>query len=266
MYNLFNVDSTQPKAYPLNIQLEYKIFEAVLTPDLLHGVLYLLPIFYQGKLFIRYICSGSYTGLLQQIITLLQKEYNVMDKDTYPWEVYTQKDIQMNSSKIGTPHHHPTTYNREVGSQNTTKSNKNSVFSLLNRCKPSLEESYSILFIHKMQAHPTNPTHRQVIPNIILPWGGTSPHMGAGTSPFFFGPRLISYASFTVPTTILHASNTLSSPTMPIHMPLQYSSTHTSTHASKTLPPPYRCPRMPALLFHVRFCTCLHSTCLHICI
>ena len=46
MYNLFNVDSTQPKAYPLNIQLEYKIFEAVSTHDLLHGVLYLLPIFY----------------------------------------------------------------------------------------------------------------------------------------------------------------------------------------------------------------------------
>ena len=177
MYNLFNVDSTQPKAYPLNIQLEYKIFEAVSTPDLLHGVLYLLPIFYQGKLFIRYICSGSYTGLLPQMITLLQKEYNVMDKDTYPWEVYTQNDIQMNSSKIGTPHHHPTTYNRKVGSQNTSKSNKNSVFSLLNRCKPSLEESYSILFIHKMQAHPTNPTHRQVIPNIILPWGGTSLHV-----------------------------------------------------------------------------------------
>ena len=188
IYNLFNVNSTQPKAYPLNIQLEYKIFEAVSTPDLLHGVLYLLPIFYQGKLFIRYICSGSYTGLLPQMITLLQKEYNVMDKDTYPWEVYTQKDIQMNSSKIGTPHHHPTTYNRKVGSQNTAKSNKNSVFSLLNRCKPSLEESYSILFIHKMQAHPTNPTHRQVIHNIILPWGSTSPHVGAGTSPFFFGP------------------------------------------------------------------------------
>ena len=50
-----------------------------------------------------------------------------MDKDTYPWEVYTQKDIQMNSSRIGTPHHHPTTYNRKVGSQNTSKSNKNSV-------------------------------------------------------------------------------------------------------------------------------------------
>ena len=186
MYNLLNVDSTQPKAYPLNIQLEYKIFEAVSTPDQLHGVLYLLPIFYQGKLFIRYICSGSYTGLLPQMITLLQKEYNVMDKDAYPWEVYTQKDIQMNSSKIGTPHHHPTTYNRKVGSQNTSKSNKNSVFSLLNRCKPSLEESYSILFIHKTQAHPTNPTHRQVIHNIILPWGGTSPHVGVGTSLFFF--------------------------------------------------------------------------------
>ena len=94
----------------------------------------------------------------------------------------------MNSSKIGAPHHHPTTYNRKVGSQNTSKSNKNSIFSLLNRCKPSLEESYSILFIHKMQAHPTNPTHRQVIHNIILPWGGTSPHVGPGTSPFFLVP------------------------------------------------------------------------------
>ena len=163
MYNLFNVDSTQPKAYHLNVQLEYKIFESVSTPELLHGVLYFLPIFYQGKLFIRYICSGSYTGLLPQIITLLQQQYNVTDKDTFPWKVYNQKDIQMNSSRIGTPHHYPTTYNRKSGSQNILKSNKNSVFSLLSRCKPLLEETYSILFLHKMQAHLTNPTHSTVI-------------------------------------------------------------------------------------------------------
>ena len=95
------------------------------------------------------------------MITLLQKEYNVMDKDTYPWEVYTQKDIQMNSSKIGTPHHHPTTYNRKVGSQNTSKSNKNSVFSLLNRCKPSLEESYSPP-PHNLQQESWQPKHIKI--------------------------------------------------------------------------------------------------------
>ena len=186
MFNLFNVDESEEKAYPLNIHLEYKLFEAASTPDLLQGVLYILPIYYQKKLFIRYICSGSYTGILPQVIGLLQTQFNVTEKDTYPWELYTQKDIQMNSTRIGTPHHHPTTYNRKIGCQNTAKSNKNSVFSLLNRCKPILEETYSILAIHKKQANPTNPTHWYVITYLPFKGGGTSPPQGAGTSPFFF--------------------------------------------------------------------------------
>ena len=94
MYNLFNVDSTEPNAYPLNIKLEYKIFESASTPNLLQGVLYLLPIYYQGKLYIRYICSGSYTTILPQIISLVQKQFNVTDKDTYPWELYTKMTLK----------------------------------------------------------------------------------------------------------------------------------------------------------------------------
>ena len=155
----------------------------------------------------------------------------------------------MNSSKIGTPHHHPTTYNRKVGSQNTSKSNKNSVFSLLNRCKPSLEESYSILFIHKTQAHPTNPTHRQVIPNIILPWEGTSPHVGAGTSPSFFGPPDSFHmhpSQFQLPFYM---------PSIPCHPP-QHRSTHLYSivlHTHLHMPPRPCCPPTDA------------PTCLHYC-
>ena len=217
MYNLFNVDSTEPNAYPLNIKLEYKIFESASTPNLLQGVLYLLPIYYQGKLYIRYICSGSYTTILPQIITLVQKQFNVTDKDTYPWELYTKMDIEMNQRRIGTPHHHPTTYNRKIGCQNTAKSNKTSVFSLLNQCKPSLEETYSIVFIHKKQVHPNNPTHRYVFILRPLQGGGTSLHVGAGTSPiFFWSPPPISYKSMTHPSTIPHAS-TLTHPDTPPH-------------------------------------------------
>ena len=47
MFNLFNVDESEEKAYPLNIHLEYKLFEAASTPDLLQGVLYILPIYYR---------------------------------------------------------------------------------------------------------------------------------------------------------------------------------------------------------------------------
>ena len=188
MFNLFNVDETESKAYPLNVQLEYKLFDSVSTPDLLEGVLYILPIYYQEKLFIRYICSGSYSSILPEIIKLVQTQFNSTDRNTYPWQLYTEMDIQMNCSRIGIPHHYPTTYNRKIGCQNSSKSNKNNVFSLLNKCKATLEETYSILFIHKRQANPNNPTHRYVILKAPFHGGGTSPHQGAGTSPFFLVP------------------------------------------------------------------------------
>ena len=186
MFNLFNVDETEAKAYPLNVQLEYKLFDCISTPDLLEGVLYILPIYYQEKLFIRYISSGSYRSILPEIIKLLQTQFNVTDRNTYPWQLYTEIDVQMNSSRIGIPHHHPTTYNRKIGCQDTAKSNKNSVFSLLNKCKATLEETYSILFIHKKQANPTNPTHRYVISDQPFQGGGTRPLRGLVPPPIFF--------------------------------------------------------------------------------
>ena len=163
MFKLFNVDESQANNYPENIPPEYKLFEVASTPDLLQGLLYVLPIYFEEKLFIRYICSGTYKSILPAIIKLLQDQFKVNERDTYPWELYTEMDIQLNNSRIGTPFKTSTTYKRKVGCENSYKSNKNCIFSLLNKCKETTEETFTILFIHKARANPNNPTHRSVI-------------------------------------------------------------------------------------------------------
>ena len=163
MFKLFNVDESQANNYPENIPLEYKLFEVASTPDLLQGLLYVLPIYFEEKLFIRYICSGTYKSILPAIIKLLQDQFKVNERDTYPWELYTEMDIQLNNSRIGTPYNSSTTYKRKVGCENSYKSNKNCIFSILNKCKETTEETFTILFIHKARANPNNPTHRSVI-------------------------------------------------------------------------------------------------------
>ena len=59
----FGVDGGEAN-YPTILPLEYKCFEAASIPNLLQGMLYICPLFYKNSLFVRYIATGAYRGIL----------------------------------------------------------------------------------------------------------------------------------------------------------------------------------------------------------
>ena len=72
----FGVDGGEAN-YPTILPLEYKCFEAASIPNLLQGMLYICPLFYKNSLFVRYIATGAYRGILPKVLDMLQKETNL---------------------------------------------------------------------------------------------------------------------------------------------------------------------------------------------
>ena len=165
------------QTYPGNIPLEFNLFKLASIPNLLQGMFYMFPLFHEGKLFIRYLETGSYSGFLDHILPLLKQQFSVPEVNILPWEIYTRKDLSMMGAKIGPTSQPATTYRRKFGSEDTKKSNQTCILALLNQNKPKVMESYFILFVHKAKANPQIPTHRYVKTYSCSPptWGGTNP-------------------------------------------------------------------------------------------
>ena len=87
------VGSGSPTNYPTILPLEYKCFEAASIPNLLQGMLYICPLFYKNSLFVRYIATGTYRGILPKVLDMLQKETNLPPSKIFPWQLYTPKDL-----------------------------------------------------------------------------------------------------------------------------------------------------------------------------
>ena len=156
----FGVDGGEAN-YPTILPLEYKCFEVASIPNLLQGMLYICPLFYKNSLFVRYIATGAYRGILPKVLDMLQKETNLPPSKIFPWQLYTPKDLSLHAEK------HPDTgkayekiYRRKVGDPDPTKCNKNSILALINGLKNRLDPSNTVIFIHKKKANPNIPIHR----------------------------------------------------------------------------------------------------------
>ncbi|MCG8623683.1 MAG: hypothetical protein MJE68_17030 [Proteobacteria bacterium] len=156
LHNQFN---TETQDYPSVVPLESKIFEVASIPNFLHGCLYFLPILSGGNLFIRYICTGSYKGIVPKIIQKLQDVTGLEPNKIFPWELYTEKDLKMHSTTVPATNHE-TLYTRKVGSEDSGKGNKKSILSIVNSAKLQLHKTYAVIFIHKAKANPSKPVHR----------------------------------------------------------------------------------------------------------
>ena len=185
LYNLFE---TEQEDYPSVLPLESKLFDSASIENLLQGMLYVLPLLYNGNLFVRYIATGSYRGFLPQILDKIQQKTTIPSNRIFPWEVYTQKDLQLHKKSV-TPKDLETTYTRKIGSQDSFKSNKKGVLPLLNQLKPKLDETYVIVFIHKCKVNAAKPTHRyhlKLTSEIPIKGRYQSPTGGGWYLPFFF--------------------------------------------------------------------------------
>ena len=114
-----------------------------------------MPIFF----LYRYLATGAYRTVVPRILNLLQEKTGVRQAKILPWEVYTPKDISLYGHNMGVPASE-TTYKRKVGCQDSSRSNKKSVLSLLNGIRKDMDKTYSLVFIHKAKVNPAQPTHR----------------------------------------------------------------------------------------------------------
>ena len=156
----FGVDGGEAN-YPPILPLEYKCFEAASIPNLLQGMLYICPLFYKNSLFVRYIATGAYRGILPKVLDMLQKETNLPPSKIFPWQLYTPKDLSLHAEKHSdNGKAYEKIYRRKVGDPDPTKCNKNCILALINGLKNRLDPSNTVIFIHKKKANPNNPIHR----------------------------------------------------------------------------------------------------------
>ena len=64
-------------------------------------ILYICPLFYKNSLFVRYIATGAYRGILPKVLDMLQKETNLPPSKIFPWQLYTSKDLSLHAEKHG---------------------------------------------------------------------------------------------------------------------------------------------------------------------
>ena len=80
----------------------------------------------------------------------------------YPWRVYTQKDIDLYSTRHANTTSPPKQYKRKVISTEKKDMNKTSIALLLDGLQDNLLHKYSVVFVHKAYPNATNPTHRYI--------------------------------------------------------------------------------------------------------
>ena len=182
----FEVDGGEAN-YPTILPLEYKCFEAASIPNLLQGMLYICPLFYKNSLFVRYIATGAYRGILPKVLDMLQKETNLPPSKIFLWQLYTPKDLSLHAEK------HPDTgkayekiYRRKVGDPDPTKCNKNSILALINGLKNRLDPSNTVIFTRRKPTPITPYTGINSYMSFLGHGEGTSPHMGGWYLPHFF--------------------------------------------------------------------------------
>ena len=181
----FGVDGGEAN-YPTILPLEYKFFEAASIPNLLQGMLYICPLFYKNSLFVRYIATGAYRGILPKVLDMLQKETNLPPSKIFPWQLYTPKDLSLHVEKLpDTGKAHEKIYRRKVGDSDPTKCNKNSILALINGLKNWILATLLSLFTRRKPTPISPYTGIKSYISFIENWEGTNPKWGAGTPNFF---------------------------------------------------------------------------------
>ena len=168
LYETFVMDIQQSDSdqsclpgYPPIIKLEQSLLEVAADPDLLYGLVYILPIKYHQKLFIRYFEAGSYTGFFPTCLELLKHHYQLSSTNIFPWEVFTDSDLEFERKNLKPGRTNTSTkYNRKVGTPKKDKMNNNSILNQVSSLQHILDKTRAVLFIHKARANPDIHTHR----------------------------------------------------------------------------------------------------------
>ena len=164
MENQLHKDQLFSPNKPGIIKLEHSLLKAAAIPEAVQGLFYMLPLYVDGKLFIRYMESGCYKGFLPKALEHLLESFPhpFHPEKIFPWKVYLDKDVklQASTSKSHTRTDPCRLYNRQVGSEQKNQTNKSSIINQVEELQASLKDHHFLLLVHRRKPNPSKPTHR----------------------------------------------------------------------------------------------------------
>lgn len=125
------------------LHMEYSIFDVLSTSDTTQSGLYILPVYYNGHLFVRYLETGLCTGFTQKFKPVLAEQYGVDLQNIFMWNVYTPLDIH-NRSKS-----QEYQGRASLGYRKKMYTNQKSPVNLLTVLKDKLNPHNMVFFIEK---------------------------------------------------------------------------------------------------------------------
>ena len=123
------------------LQLEATFLDIVSSKN--DSALYILPVYNKGKLFLRYMETGMYSGFTNKFQPVLAEKFNIETSDIYPWMVYTDKDF----SEQGSTRKYQQKGQASRGFKMMMYKNKDSFAARLQHLKPKLETLKAIIYI-----------------------------------------------------------------------------------------------------------------------
>ena len=193
LVDLYNC--VEHKTYPGNNPLEFNLYKLASLPDLLQGIVYIFPLFYQGKLCVRHLVTGTLSGILPQILDMLKHQFRVTDVNVLPWEFYTKKDLSLMSSKIGPTPQPATTFRRKFGSTDIKKCNKKQHFNTSEQQQAKAGGNLLHSICAQSKGRSKQPSTQVCFKQLFSQpssWGSTSPRL---IPPIFFVPKINLYNS-----------------------------------------------------------------------
>ena len=134
------------------LQLESTFLDIVSSKNVVDSALYILPVYNQGKLFLRYMETGMYSGFTTKFQPVLAEKFNIETTDIYPWMVYTDKDF----SEQGSTRKYQQKGQASRGFKMMMYKNKDSFAARLQHLKPKLDTLKAIIYIQMKNARPSH--------------------------------------------------------------------------------------------------------------
>ena len=138
------------------LKLEAHFLDMCSSLNVVKSALYIVPVYHNGKLFLRYMEQGIYRGFTSHFLSAITSKYNVPFTNVYPWMVYTHKDFSESSIRM-----------KYTGRSQTARGfgqlmyrNKNSVSSLVGKLKPKLDNLHCVIHVEMKDQRPTDKEDR----------------------------------------------------------------------------------------------------------
>lgn len=146
-----NEQSTDPGL----LKLESQFLDICSCSNLVDSALYLVPIFYNGQVFVRYMEKGMFKGFTSKFRSVLSAHFKIPVQKIVYWMVYTDKDFKEQSTRKYSGKNQVSR-----GYEQMMYRNKTSVGELVSSLRSKLDHLKSVIYVQKNNARPTHPEDR----------------------------------------------------------------------------------------------------------